>query len=106
MIRDEGLDTLDPAAAALVRSVMAEQSRLTQELSRLGAIVQALSGKQHLMPEVGTHKCPGWGCARWVTPVDGRWPGHEIAAGPSGRRNGPYCRLSGQPVPMVEAVTV
>ncbi len=98
---DDGLSGLDPQAAALVRSVMAEQSRLTQELIRLTAMVQSLSGKQ-LMPEVGTHKCPGWACSRWVTPVDGRWPGHEIAAGPPGRRNGPYCRLSGQPVAMIE----
>ncbi len=99
MIRDEGLDALDPAAAALVRSVMAEQARLTQELSRLASVVHNLSVQQQ-MPEVGTHRCPAWGCSRWVTPVDGRWPGHEIVAGPPGRRNGPFCRLSGQPVPM------
>lgn len=97
MIRDAALQGMDPAAASLVQAMADEQKRMQQQLAALTGVVTALA-EQKGLPAQGTHKCPRFGCQWSLTPQAGRWPKHEMAVGPSGRRNGPMCPMSGQPV--------
>lgn len=89
LVRDESLLELPEASAAYIANLAEVQALHSQMLAGLASAIPASEG---------THKCPRFGCQRWLTPVDGRWPGHDMAAGPAGRRNGPFCPMSGQPV--------